>query len=63
MVKEKGTDSLNEYLERKEVMQDVIDRWLSNEEFRPALRKLISEYPSLIDYNRNLDKTRNENKN
>lgn len=51
-------NDLDEYLERKEVMQDVIDRWLSNPEYRPALKALNEQFKPLVDYNRNLDKTR-----
>lgn len=40
--------------ERKELVQDVIDRLLSNPEYKAALIKLNQDYPNLTDYNRRL---------
>lgn len=49
---------LNDYLERRELIQDVIDRILSNPEYKEKLKELNEKYPALKDYNRNLDKSR-----
>lgn len=40
--------------ERKELIQDVIDRLLSNPDYKAALIKLNGEFPPLVDYNRRL---------
>lgn len=42
--------------ERKEIVQDVVDRLLSNPEYKAALMNLNAKYPSLKDYNRRLAK-------
>lgn len=48
---EKKVDILQE---RQELIQDVIDRLLSNPEYKAALNKLNEDYPVLKDYNRRL---------
>lgn len=55
-----GEDTLNVLQERKELMQDVIDRLLSNPEYKAALVELNNKFPALKDYNRRLDKSREE---
>lgn len=51
-------NELDSFLERKELIQDVIDRLLSNPEYKQQLLDLNKKYPSLKDYNRNLEKSR-----
>lgn len=53
---EKEPDILQE---RKELVQDVIDRLLSNPDYKAKLIELNNNYPALKDYNRNLTKYRN----
>ncbi len=47
-------------LARQELIQDVIDRLLSNPEYKTKLLALNKEYPPLKDYNRRLEKSRDE---
>ncbi len=58
--KEKEIDPLEE---RQELIQDVIDRLLSNPEYKTKLRELNAEYPPLKDYNRRLEKYRDDTNN
>jgi len=44
--------------ERRELVQDVIDRLLSNPNYKQELIKLNAKCPALKDYNRNLQKLR-----
>ena len=49
------------FQERQELIQDVIDRLLSNPAYKAKLMELNTEYPPLKDYNRRLEKSRDEN--
>lgn len=49
--------------ERQELIQDVIDRLLSNPGYKDKLIAFNKENPPLKDYNRRLEKSRNENNN
>lgn len=57
------SDSLDVFLERQELIQDVVDRLLSNPEYKAKLKQLNAENPPLKDYNRRLEHYRDENKN
>lgn len=46
--------------ERQELIQDVIDRLLSNPAYKAKLIELNEENPPLKDYNRRLEKSRDE---
>lgn len=59
--KEPAEDPVDLLQERQELVQDVIDRLLSNPNYKAALIQLNSEYPALKDYNRRLEKSRDEN--
>lgn len=48
--------------ERRELVQDVIDRLLSNPNYKQELIKLNAKCPALKDYNRNLSKHRDSPK-
>lgn len=45
--------------ERTELVQDVIDRLLSVPGYKEKLMKLNNDNPPLVDYNRRLEKSRN----
>lgn len=51
--------TFDDFQERKEIVQDVVDRLLSNPEYKENLLQLNEKYPSLKDYNRNLCKSNN----
>lgn len=59
MIKNNIILTVEDFQERKELVQDVIDRLLSNPEYKENLLKLNEKYPSLKDYNRNLSKSNN----
>lgn len=47
--------------ERQELIQDVIDRLLSNPDYKAKLVELNTLFPPLKDYNRRLENSRDEN--
>jgi hypothetical protein len=47
--------------ERQELVQDVVDRLMSNPEYKEKLRELNKKFPPLKDFNRRLESYRREN--
>ena len=50
--------TLEDFQARKELVQDVVDRLLSNPDYKDELMSLNNKYPALKDYNRNLSNSK-----
>lgn len=57
---DKDKEVYDNYMERRELIQDVIDRLLSNPDYKEKLIELNKQYPALKDYNRNFEKNRKQ---